>query len=100
MANATKYIKHGPKVQVIEYDVVGTGPFPLDMLRYDCAWPARTEDVHRVMATRETDPDLFRRARRVTIYGTHEPTVARWNSFTWAVYANRHEADIAVCDSF
>ncbi|SRR6266540_284849 len=43
----TKFKKLG-KREVVEYVVVGAGHFPIDMLRYDCAWPADGGALARV----------------------------------------------------
>lgn len=60
------------------FAVEGKGEFPFDMLRYDRAWPRRSEDVHR-LGTRQT-------AQRIVRMASHtEPTEGRWNSFGWAV---------------
>lgn len=61
------------------YTVYGGGQFPLDMLRYDCAWPATQEDVAAI------DYHADRGRRSVVLNSYSEPTVARWNSFMWSV---------------
>jgi hypothetical protein len=66
-----------------EYWVSGHGYFPLDMLRYDAAWPADSE------AAVKMDPgfrDFAGKSRRsVRLLSYKEPTVARWASFLWSV---------------
>ena len=59
--------------------------FPLDMLRYDNAWPATAVDAGKI----ESSFDLDRKekptdaARLVTlICAGNPPTSARWQSFT------------------
>ena len=59
------------------YLVKGSGTFPLDMLRYDEAWPARGEDVDEMGRSCE---------RVVELLSTAKPTVARWESFGWSVW--------------
>ena len=63
------------------YEVQGSGAFPLDMLRYDSAWPADSEGVS-VMVTRHGHAE-GRRTIRLESY--HRPTVDRWQSFGWLV---------------
>ncbi len=52
--------------------------FPYDMLRYDCCWPATTED-----AVRLADPEPY----EVITLSTNLPeiTAKRWESFGWQV---------------
>jgi hypothetical protein len=63
------------KVNFFHYTVVGTGPFPEDMLRYDACWPK--------------DGSLgngrWNERREVRLTGIKEPTIGRWLSFGWAV---------------
>jgi len=55
-----------------EYVVTGRGEFPVDMMRYDQAWPL--------------DPILSSdRRRSITMRGLAEPTIGRWASFGWSV---------------
>jgi hypothetical protein len=60
--------------------VEGAGDFPLDMLRYDCAFPLTERDAH--IAQRHEKRRVILMSRRV-----HDgyPTDARWRSFTWQV---------------
>ena len=62
-----------PKV-LYEYRVSGKGVFPLDMLRYDAAYPAG--DFHQGLDVRE---------RSITLRSYLPPTIARWKSFGWIV---------------
>jgi len=67
------------------YTVVLTYAFPVDMLRYDCAWPDCSEDARLIIASQ--DPEFMRKARRdgppvkVRIVGVKHPTFDRWSSF-------------------
>lgn len=68
-----------------KFTVRGKLPFPLDMLRYDAAFPRDTDDALAIQAT--FDPfsgpvtvTLNRAARPGT-----RPTVGRWRSFGWEV---------------
>jgi hypothetical protein len=55
-----------------EYWVTGRDEFPVDMLRYDAAWPIEG-DVNG------------REARSVKLRSYRSPTILRWNSFLWWV---------------
>lgn len=65
-----------------EYWVTGTGQFPWDMLRYDQAWPATSED-----AVKLTDgPTSWNAGRRsIKLKSFSQPTIDRWSSFIWSV---------------
>ena len=63
------------------YEVQGSGVLPVDMLRYDSAWPANQEAVSRMSTAQR--PDGGPRAVRLASY--HRPTVDRWKSFGWQV---------------
>ena len=63
-----------------EYYVTGRGDFPLDMLRYDGAWPASGEDAARLVLL-----DDRRSNRSVKLRSYNAPTLARWMSFGWSV---------------
>ena len=62
-----------------EFIVVGSGQFPLDMLRYDECFPLSAEDVEHLSA----------RGRRYVHLGSYKtvgvPTRGRWESFNWRV---------------
>jgi len=65
-----------------EFKVEGCGRFPLDMLRYDAAWPMRGEDVARI----ESPPEKLKRYSVALLTAVNcTPTTARWNSFGWRV---------------
>lgn len=64
------------------FKVEGRGPFPIDMLRYDSAWPATGADASII-----ENLNHVRERRTVTLnsIGIGAPTIARWNSFLWRV---------------
>jgi hypothetical protein len=66
--------------------VVGVGPFPIDMLRYDRAYPTGMDSVSAITAT------LSRYGRsgaqRVTVVSPQPLTAGRWESFGWKVMPN------------
>jgi hypothetical protein len=63
------------------YEVQGIGGFPIDMLRYDSAWPTDSESASRMVTSRAHAEG--RRTIRLASY--HRPTVDRWSSFGWTV---------------
>jgi hypothetical protein len=71
------------KVKVYEYSVVGKGHFPIDMLRYDSAWPARSEDCMPILLS--PDRESYREVRTVKVRSHTPPTIDRWRSFMWNV---------------
>lgn len=68
---------------VYEFEVQGSGTFPVDMLRYDCCWPAREmEDSYRGIG----EPDPSAPVRTVRLHTIRETaTNGRWASFGWIV---------------
>lgn len=63
------------------YYVTGSGEFPWDMLRYDHAWPATSEDAVKLAPF----GDAKRERRSIRIRSLSEPTIGRWASFMWSV---------------
>ena len=63
------------------YRVQGSGKLPLDMLRYDSAWPADQESVSRMSTPRGQGEER----RTIRLASHHRPTVDRWRSFGWVV---------------
>ena len=64
------------------YKVNGTGTFPIDMLRYDCAYPASSEAVSAMGVGYPRDESA---RRTVELLSHHRPTIDRWRSFGWLV---------------
>jgi len=56
--------------------VEGAFTFPIDMLRYDAAYPASERDSACITAEGK---------RQVTVRMPNAPTEGRWNSFAWKV---------------
>jgi hypothetical protein len=73
--------------RILEVEVEGRGPFPIDMLRYDGCYPVReAEDSYHGVGLRE--PECYEGVRRVRLYTVRERlTVDRWRSFGWKVVA-------------
>ena len=69
-----------PEVYVIT--VAGRGEFPIDMLRFDLAYP-RTEEDSAVIIK------MFRRvvegSHQVQLVSSKQPTPDRWKAFGWTV---------------
>lgn len=64
--------------------VEGSGLFPIDMLRYDHAWPRTEADANKCMY------DAAGEMREIELCTDVEYiTVERWNSFTWNVKSVR-----------
>ena len=63
---------------VYHYTVEGKGSFPIDMLRYDAAYPAREEDSYQIAYDE-------RGLRKVNLTSYFAPTPGRWESFMWRV---------------
>ncbi len=70
--------------KVIQFFVMGRGPFPLDMLRYERCWPTDQASVEIIRNSPNTD-DLLQVS--LSMIGDHQPTPARWNSYGWTVAA-------------
>lgn len=69
--------------------VAGSGAFPLDMLRFLQAWPARSEDVqaiHRSICRETLAEPVDRIEIRIETDSTPSVhTLERWRSFGWHV---------------
>jgi hypothetical protein len=64
--------------KVWHFDVVGSGYFPYDMLRYDRCWPAKESEAPKLNGRMKVND-------RIEMTGYSEPTVGRWQSFGWTV---------------
>lgn len=88
----------------IPFTVAGSGEFPFDMLRYDCAWPATSADANKVgMECRDVRARDSRRViNLLCLHSWRRPTIGRWESFGWRVIshdkatgARMHDDDVA-----
>lgn len=70
----------------------GTGTFPVDMLRYDCAWPATEDDSYLLAIAIDPATDLDRRVT-ITLRCLHttKATPARWEAYGWRVLRKGEE---------
>lgn len=80
------------------FTVTGAGLFPIDMLRFDMAWPASGEDAAKILGFDfgypENQPRGERRSIRMGCAQYDGPTIGRWSSFGWTVGdADRDEID-------
>jgi len=75
------------KITTYEYEVSGHGEFPLDMLRYDTAWPAYEAEIHLFDPPRPsgTNRAEYLKPRTIRLRSNRQPTAARWASFGWNV---------------
>lgn len=62
--------------------VRGANLFPIDMLRYDEAYPYSEEDSHRIARDFNSGAEEL---RDVELRTMNMPNVARWASFGWEV---------------
>lgn len=67
------------KPKCVRFLVEGSGPFPLDMLRYDKAFPRTEQDANVAQGSR------IRRSVTLLSSSLSAPTHARWESFGWKV---------------
>lgn len=76
-----------------EYFVTGHGPFPIDMLRHDGAWPATGEDAAKIewsfcLSHSELQAQRLK-TQSIKLWSHREPTIERWKSFNWSVGTER-----------
>ena len=72
-------------MKYFSFEVVGRGDFPVDMLRYDSAFPADGNAVDAIAFRVERENWRQERTVRLGSYRSTEPTIGRWNSFGWRV---------------
>ena len=68
--------------KLVEFTVEGTAPFPIDMLRYDSAFPA-TESDSALIDRHQYDGSKVQ--VKLQSYGFGVPTIGRWESFLWKI---------------
>lgn len=71
------------------FTVEGSGPFPIDMLRYDHCWP----ETEQSSSGQIYDSFISRRKNfpryKIALVGVMPPTRARWESFGWKLIDER-----------
>ena len=67
---------------IYQFQVKGSGYFPVDMLRYDTCWPSTSDDAANLTINHRDDLMLV---RQIELNGIRIPTVDRWLSFGWKV---------------
>lgn len=72
------------------FTVTGKLPFPVDMLRYDSAWPNGSNDsisIEAALSLQVRPRGTARPPYSITLCTNdpHAPTRARWESFMWKV---------------
>ena len=67
------------------FTVTGRGRFPMDMLRYDCAYPAGSGDGIEIAYTLDRSVGSGDTWHTVQLNSHKSPTPARWASFGWIV---------------
>lgn len=78
---------------LVTFTVKGLGPFPIDMLRYDCCYPASAEDAVKIMSrtsepreiTLKTHRAVSKTFLKLQIDDQKLPAVGRWKSFQWEI---------------
>jgi hypothetical protein len=66
--------------------VVGRTPFPVDMLRYDQAWPAR--EIDSIIISERGALPKGAEDRCVRLNTLKVPTLDRWAGFGWKVISS------------
>lgn len=73
-------------MKTYEYTVVGSGSFPMDMLRYDSSYPIRTKDCIEIVSTYLVNESKKSKIRLCHVGASGwKPTEERWESFGWKV---------------
>ena len=67
------------------YKVEGCGRFPIDMLRYDQAWPQGVFDSEQIEAGYKINKPYTVNLSRVKYYTDDKINENRWQSFGWKI---------------
>jgi hypothetical protein len=74
------------RVAWVHSTVVGVGPFPIDMLRYDRAYPVGQDSTNAIIQSMGRYGRTG--AQRVTVASPNPLTSGRWETFGWKVMPN------------
>lgn len=85
-----------PSINHFRYTVIGKGPFPFDMLRFDGAFPASTDDALKLCLGSDATREERATTREITLRVTTNnalflPCFDRWRSFGWVVKSTAHD---------
>lgn len=80
---ASQHKQLGP----MKFRVEGNNSFPIDMLRYDGAYPADEQQSGRILSTFYPNREPGQGAQSVEVIATYNsaPNFRRWESFGWKV---------------
>ena len=79
----------GPWTFSPSFIVAGTGPFPVDMLRFDQCWPQSGADAAAIaLDTRDMHARESRRCVTLCTGRRFGATIRRWESFGWRVISH------------
>ena len=78
-----------PRNQTKVFTVHGRGPFPLDMLRYDGAWPYSTQDAVEIGESFDISNGYKSWEVKLCTNQNMSPTEGRWASFNCGVCIER-----------
>jgi len=75
------------KLETLKYRVEGSLQFPIDMLRYDGAFPADEQQSARILSTFYPNRMVGQGTTSIEIIATFNgaPNFRRWESFGWTV---------------
>jgi hypothetical protein len=65
------------------YTVEGAGSFPIDMLRFDMAWPYESKDSGKIASPPRTESYQINLSRAAHFH--HKPDDNRWKSLGWRI---------------
>jgi len=88
------------KLYVIHVTVIGYGPFPIDMLRYDRSCPDHETDSYDIARTtyepqmREVHLVQFSKNQKIS-----DHSIARWKSFKWKIMKAECDGKLIYLDS-
>jgi hypothetical protein len=73
--------------RITSFIVEGKGHFPVDMLRYDMAWPRDGQSASNLMTPEDRKERYTLRQVHLSTARKSDPTIGRWSSFGWTITA-------------